>query len=93
VWSRDGHRLVYQNSGTLWAVDVTSSPGFRVGKAHVLYQGDIWNDVGAGPNYALSPDGRRFVIVERSKDSVESNINVILNWNAELLSLTGSGNK
>ncbi|HEX4544465.1 MAG TPA: protein kinase [Candidatus Acidoferrum sp.] len=92
VWSRDGHRLIYENSGTLWAVDVTSSPGFRVGKAHVLYQGDIWNDA-AGPNYALSPDGKRFVVVERSKDSTESNINVILNWNEELLRLTGSGNK
>ncbi len=92
AWSRDGHRVFYQNSGTLWAVEVTSSPAFRLGKAHVLYQGEIWNDA-AGPNYALSPDGKRFVVVERSKDSAESNINVVLNWNEELVRLTGAANK
>lgn len=91
VWSRDGRRLIYQNSGTLWAADATSSPAFRVGKAHVLYQGDVWNDA-AGFNYALSPDGKRFVF-ERIKDSSGSNINVILNWNEELQRLMGSGNK
>jgi len=92
VWARDGHRLVYEGGDTLWAVDVASSPTFRLGNAHVLFQGEIWND-SAGPNYALSPDGKRFVIVERSKDSTESSVNVILNWNAELLRLTGSGSK
>src|SRR5215471_7841647 len=90
TWSRDGRRLIYESSDTLWAVDVTSSPTFRVGKAHVLYQGQTWNEA-AGPNYALSPDGKRFVVVERSKDSAETNINVVLNWNEELLRLAGSG--
>ena len=92
TWSRDGRRLIYEISDTLWAVDVTSSPTFRLGKAHVLYQGQIWNEA-AGPNYALSPDGNRFVIVERNKDSTESNINVVLNWNEELARLSGSANK
>ena len=87
--SRDGHRLIYESSDTLWAVDVTSSPSFRVGKAHVLYQGQIWNEA-AGPNYALSPDGKRFVVVERGKDSLETNINVVLNWNEELRRLSTS---
>ena len=92
VWSRDGHRLVYQISDTLWAVDVTSSPTFRLGKAHVLYQGEIWNDA-AGPNYALSPDGKRFVVVERNKDTTENNVNVVLNWSEELARLAGSTSK
>ena len=91
VWSRDGHRLIYESSDALWAVDVTRSPAFRAGKAHVLYQGQIWNEA-AGPNYALSPDGKRFVVVERSKDTAEANINVVLNWNEELRRLAGSGN-
>ena len=92
VWSRDDRRLIYENSDTLWAVDVTGSPTFSVGKTHVLYQGAIWNDA-AGPNYALSPDGKRIVVVERSKDATESSINVILNWNEELLRLTRSGSE
>ena len=92
VWSRDGRRLIYESSDTLWAVDVTASPTFHIGRAHVLYQGNIWNDA-AGPNYALSPDGKRFVVVERGKESSESSINVVLNWNQELLRLTGSADK
>jgi Tol biopolymer transport system component len=92
VWSRDGRRLIYESSDTLWAVDVTGSPTFRLGKAHVLYQGEIWNS-SAGPNYALSPDGKRIVLVERNKDTTESNINVVLNWNEELNRLSGTSNK
>ena len=57
----------------------------------MLFQGEVWNDA-AGPNYALSPDGKRFVVVERSKDSTENNVNVVLNWNQELLRLVGAGN-
>jgi len=88
TWSRDGRRLIYESSDTLWAVDVVNSPDFRLGKSHVLYQGQIWNEA-AGPNYALSPDGKRFVVVERSKDAAETNVNVVLNWHEELLRLTG----
>jgi hypothetical protein len=39
-----------------------------------------------------SGNGKRIVVVERSKDATESTINVILNWNEELLRLAGSGN-
>ena len=88
VWSRDGRRLIYESSDTLWAVDVVNSPYFRLGKSHVLYQGQIWNEA-AGPNYALSPDGKRFVVVERGKDSAETDVNVVLNWHEELLRSPG----
>jgi eukaryotic-like serine/threonine-protein kinase len=92
VWSRDGRRLIYESLDTLWAVDIANSPTFRLGKSHVLYHGQIWNDA-AGPNYALSPDGKRFVVVERGKDSAENNLNVVLNWTEELLRLAGSANR
>jgi serine/threonine protein kinase/Tol biopolymer transport system component len=92
VWSRDGRRLIYESSDMLWAVDVLSSPTFRVGKAHVLYQGQIWNEA-AGPNYALSPDGKRLVVVERGKDSAENDLKVVLHWPEELLRLAGPANR
>ena len=47
----------------------------------------------AGPNYTLSPDGKRFVVVERTKDSRENSINVVLNWNEELRRLSGANTK
>ena len=92
VWSRDGRRLIYESSDTLWAVDVVNSPNFRLGKSQTLYQGRIWN-AAAGPNYALSPDGKRFVVVERGKDTPENNLNVVLNWTEELLRHAGSANR
>jgi dipeptidyl aminopeptidase/acylaminoacyl peptidase len=81
-WTHDGKQLVYENAGTLWAVEVSVSP-FRVGKSRVLYQGDIWNDA-AGPNYTLAPTGKRIVAVERVKDPEGGNVKVILNWSQEL---------
>ena len=92
TWSRDARRLIYESSDTLWAVDVENSPSFRLGKSHLLYQGQIWNEA-AGPNYALSPDGKRFVVVERGKDSAETDVNVVLNWQEELLRLAGPVNR
>ena len=32
VWSRDGRRLIYESSDTLWAVDVVNSPYFSFGQ-------------------------------------------------------------
>ena len=92
TWSRDGRRLRYESSDTLWAVDVENSPSFRLGKSHLLYQGQIWNEA-AGPNYALSPDAKRLVAVERGKDATETDVNVVLNWHEELLRLAGSVNR
>ena len=92
TWSRDGRRLIYENMDTLWAVDIANSPTFRLGKSHLIYQGQIWN-AAAGPNYALSPDGKRFVVVERGRDSTGNNLNVVLNWTEELLRLAGSVNR
>jgi Tol biopolymer transport system component len=91
VWSHDGKQLVYENSGTLWATEISLTP-FRVGKSRVLYQGDIWNDA-AGPNYTLAPGGHRIVVVERIKDPDGGNVKVVLNWNQELQNLLGSGSK
>ncbi len=91
VWAHDGKRLVYENSGTLWAAEIAEAP-FRVGKTRVLYQGDIWNDA-AGPNYALAPNGHRIVVVENVNDPEGGNVKVVINWSQELLSLINSGGK
>jgi eukaryotic-like serine/threonine-protein kinase len=92
VWSHDGRLLVYENSGTLWAVEISASPSFRAGKSRVLYQGDIWDDA-AGPNFALAPDGKHLAVVERAKDPYSGNINVVLNWQDELQRLSGAEKK
>jgi len=92
TWSRDGRHVIYETLDTLWAVDIASSPNFRVGKSQMLYHGQIWNEA-AGPNYALTPDGKRLVVVERGKDSAQNDLNVVLNWNEELLRLAGAATK
>jgi Tol biopolymer transport system component len=92
VWSRDGRELVYEAGGTLWAVEVATSPSFHIGKSRVLYQGDIWNQ-GAGPNFALAPDKRHLAVVENEKDPLGGKINLVLNWNVELQSLLARNQK
>ena len=92
VWSHDGRLLVYENSGTLWAVEISATPSFHAGKSRVLYQGNIWDDA-AGPNFALAPDGKHVAVVERAKDPYSGNINVVLNWKEELQRLSSAEKK
>ena len=74
-------RALIRTTPPLQAAETWGSPS-----AQLPYQGQIWN-YAAGPNYALSPDGKRFVVVGRGKESAEHNLNVVLNWTEELLRL------
>ena len=40
---------------------------------------------GGNPNFDISPDGRQFVCVDRQVPNVVPSINVVLNWQQELI--------
>jgi hypothetical protein len=60
-------------------VDITTDPEFEAGTPRVLFEGAYDAHLGA-TDYDISPDGRRFVMVRRSRESVPAQIHVILNW-------------
>lgn len=97
-WSRDGHRIVYRRwkreaeSGApmrMIAVEVTTSPSFAAGKSQVLAEGDFAPGGPATPNYDISADGRRVLLIRPAPDQPRVPLVVIENWFTELRQKVG----
>ena len=61
-WRRDGQELFYRNADTLIAVQVTTQPGFAVGKRTPLFTGDYVSNT-RHATYDVHADGQHFVFV------------------------------
>ena len=83
-WSRDGKELFYVEGETLIAVSVTTEPRFEAGKAKRLFSDPnlTWQDR-TMPQYDVSPDGQRFVMIESAGERSRPVIRVVQNWYEE----------
>ena len=89
-WSRDGHELFYTNGDKLMAVTVATGPTFSAGAPRVLFEGRYRLSSGSVA-YDVSPDGRRFLRVQRVQPERPANrIDVVLNWLTELKQLASA---
>jgi hypothetical protein len=79
LWSRDGRELFYVGGDSLMAVSVRPDGSFSAGRKlfNVSSFYFFWH------SYDSVPDGR-FLMIHRDAGSVPRQINVILNWSAEL---------
>ena len=85
-WSRDGDELFYVEGQTLVAVPVTSGASFSVGSATRLFDHPSLSRGGYFAPYDVSVGGRRFILPEVQKASVdagEPSIHVVQNWYEE----------
>jgi Tol biopolymer transport system component len=94
VWAPSGRELFYRHAGKLLAVriDETAS-SLTVGAPTRVFDDPYRLDTGGAQggvaNYDISPDGRRFVMVEEPRASTSGapaapQIQVVLNWTEEL---------
>jgi len=85
VWNPNGRELFYRSGDKMMAVDITTQPSFAAGKPRMLFEGQYVPTPATLPNYDVSPDGQRFLMLKPS-DSAEAptQINVVLNWFEEL---------
>ena len=71
VWSRDGRRLFYRAGGRLMAVDVRGGASFSASVPTPLFDDRFLSTMGdTHINYDVTPDGLRFLMVERAGGSV-----------------------
>jgi len=94
VWAPSGRELFYRHDGKLLVVPIqATASSLAVGAPTRVfddpYLSDIGGSAGAMANYDISPDGKRFVMVEeprqtRSAGSEPVRLQVILNWFEEL---------
>ncbi len=69
-WSRSGRELFFRaiNRQGMMAVDIETSPTFRRGTPHSLFQVQAASGLDY-PRYDVSPDGKRFLMVGLGNDS------------------------
>jgi Tol biopolymer transport system component len=95
VWNRNGRELFYRSGDKMMAVDIATQPGFAVGKPRMLFEGPYVLTFGTFPNYDVSPDGQRFLMLKPSETAgaAPTQINVVLNWFEELKQKVPAGKK
>ena len=86
-WSADGHELFFRSgtirsSSTLMSVTVQTEPAFLPAPPRPLFK---FRYAQAGHDFAVTPDGQHFICIKESeRDTGPTQLNVILNWTAEL---------
>jgi hypothetical protein len=69
----------------MMAVDIATQPSFSAGKAKMLFEGPYVPTPRSFPDYDVSPDGQRFLMLKADAQAQgPTQINVVLNWFEEL---------
>jgi Tol biopolymer transport system component len=79
IWHPNGRELFYLSKRRLMSVKISAGTELRASTAETLFSEDIWNGC-----YAVSPDGNRFLIVQRTEEAAVQQVNLVLNWFEEL---------
>jgi Tol biopolymer transport system component/aminoglycoside phosphotransferase (APT) family kinase protein len=84
-WRRDGRELYFMNRGAVMAAEFHAGSERLVGAPRQLF---TITGAGRGPfdfrNYAVTPDGQRFVAIVAAEDDTPHPATVILNWRGSL---------
>src|SRR6267143_1373101 len=86
TWNPNGSELFYRSGNKMMAVETTTRPSFTASKPRVLFEGRYEPSPATTPNYDVSPDGQRFLMLKPNQQeaSAPTQINVVLNWFEEL---------
>ncbi len=84
LWSRNARELFYRNQNKVMVVEVSPGGGeVRLSLPRVLFeQRYAFGSALTIPNYDVSPDGQRFLMVK--DESTFGRLNLVLNWSEEL---------
>jgi len=83
VWGKNRLELFYRNGGKQMVASISTKGAFTAGNPRVLFENPAWAWQ-SGPNYDVTPDGKRIIAVELSEGIILSPMHVVLNWKAEL---------
>ncbi|MFC1790866.1 hypothetical protein ACFL0I_00145, partial [Gemmatimonadota bacterium] len=89
VWARSGEELFYRNGvSELVAVQVSGEPSFAVGEQEVLFSVAGYLFGNGRPQYAVTPDDQRFVLL-RIGEAVDTDPILVQNFLEELKAKVG----
>jgi Tol biopolymer transport system component len=78
VWGSGGRELFYRQGTTMMAVTIDAAGQAKSGPG-ALFDGEFVRGTLDTANYDVMPDGR-FVMVQRSSQSAEPTLHVLINW-------------
>ena len=81
MWSPDGKELFYLTADAV--VAVAMRPDGALGAPRRLFDRSPFLIIDRFHSYSVSPDGKRFLMIQRDAGSVPRQLNVILNWQGE----------
>jgi hypothetical protein len=86
VWNRNGRELFYRSGNAMMAVTIKTQASFEAGTPRRLFEGPYLPTLASLPNYDVSPDGQRFLMLKPTEQAqvAPTQINVVLNWFEEL---------
>jgi serine/threonine protein kinase len=91
VWSPKGNELFYRNGDQMMVVAINTQVTFSATTPRVLFEGQYDPGLSLRPNYDVTPDGQRFVMVRAAQGSEQAQINLVQNWFSELKRLVPTG--
>jgi len=83
MWARDGNQLFYMNGNRLMTAVVKSEPAFAAAQPQLVFDGPYLRAHREHPNYDVSPDGKRFIVVS-GKEVGNTPLYVVQDWFGEL---------
>ena len=80
LFARGAGVLFYRHGDEMMAVDITAGPPISVGAPRRVFEKPYNRSDGFWPNYDVTPDGRRLLMVRSTSRDTPSRVNVVLNW-------------
>lgn len=94
AWNPAGRELFYRVGNRIMATAITLQPEISAGKPAMLFEGPWLPSPLSLPNYDVSPDGRRFLMLKAvDEDQDTHQIVVVQNWLEELKQRMAVGKK
>jgi serine/threonine-protein kinase len=78
-WNRNGREVFYRAGSKMMSVTVRTEQGFSADQPQVLFEGRYRFAPYPTPNYDVSTDGQRFLMLKPAEAPI-AGIHVVLNW-------------
>ena len=103
LWSPDGRELYYRMGTSpeemeqrylgqktrIMAVSIDTKPALQAGKPRMLFEGPYFE---SGHDIAVTPDGKGFILIRENDTAGPREMQVVVNWTAELRQRVRAGN-
>jgi Tol biopolymer transport system component/tRNA A-37 threonylcarbamoyl transferase component Bud32 len=91
LWNRNGRELFFRNGTKMMAAPIDTQQGFSASTPKMLFQGQYVTLANSTPNYDVTADGQKFLMLKSTVQPAQ--INVVVNWFEELNQKVPAGRK